>query len=138
MGLRVYPGGREAFILQWRDETGRSRRATLGQASGMREAAALIRAMPRLCDFVFPNRSLDGLPGEGELAWLWQTVRRQAGLQDVRLHDLRHTYASIAMRHGVHVVTLSRRRYGHDPEIRTFRQYRAWPGRALGIVTDCR
>ena len=35
--------------------------------------------------------------------WLqhdWEIIRKVAGLDDVRLHDCRHTYASIAMLHG--------------------------------------
>jgi len=31
----------------------------------------------------------------------WRRIRHQAGLDDVRLHDLRHTYASIAARGGL-------------------------------------
>lgn len=68
----------------------------------------ILQTMPKLSDYVFPNRKLDGPIGEGDLTVLWNLVRRSADLQDVRLHDLRHTYASIAMRHGVHIVTLSR------------------------------
>ena len=30
----------------------------------------------------------------------WDEVRRRAGLQDVRLHDLRHSFASIAAANG--------------------------------------
>lgn len=32
------------------------------------------------------------------LAWFWRKLRTDAGLQDVRLHDLRHNYASLAAR----------------------------------------
>lgn len=32
------------------------------------------------------------------LDWFWQTVRNQAALPDVRLHDLRHSFASFAAR----------------------------------------
>lgn len=30
--------------------------------------------------------------------WFWRNLRRKAGLEDVRLHDLRHNYASLAAR----------------------------------------
>ena len=31
---------------------------------------------------------------EGELRWFWDSIREAAGLPDVRIHDLRHSFAS--------------------------------------------
>ncbi len=31
----------------------------------------------------------------------WRKVRARAGLSDVRIHDLRHTYASVAVTNGI-------------------------------------
>ena len=55
---------------------------------------ALLDALPRLpnCPYVLPGRS--GKPVVG-LQRVWQRVRDDAGLTDVRLHDLRHSFASI-------------------------------------------
>ena len=39
---------------------------------------------------------------------LWYRVRKEAGIEDVRLHDLRHTYASHAVMNGVPVPVVSR------------------------------
>ena len=39
---------------------------------------------------------------------IWDAFRREAGLPDVRLHDLRHTYASVAMLGGETVLTVGR------------------------------
>ena len=43
----------------------------------------------------------------------WGDVRAEAGVRDVRPHDLRHTYASIALMHGETVLTIGRL-LGHD------------------------
>jgi integrase len=42
--------------------------------------------------FVFPGRNGGPLT---DVKRTWQAVRGEAGLPDVRLHDLRHTYASL-------------------------------------------
>ncbi len=36
----------------------------------------------------------------------WRRIRKRAGLEDVRIHDLRHTYASVAMKDGIDPFTL--------------------------------
>ncbi|MHA7826182.1 MAG: tyrosine-type recombinase/integrase [Roseovarius sp.] len=36
----------------------------------------------------------------------WRRIRKMAGIDDVRLHDLRHTYASVAMKGGIDPFTL--------------------------------
>ena len=38
----------------------------------------------------------------------WQRIRKAAGLEDVRLHDLRHTYASMAINNGVPLELISK------------------------------
>lgn len=38
----------------------------------------------------------------------WNKVRRLAGLEDVRIHDLRHTFASLAIKQGVDLYTVSK------------------------------
>ena len=39
---------------------------------------------------------------------LWYEVRREAGIEDVRLHDLRHRFASHAVMQGVPLPVVSR------------------------------
>ena len=57
--------------------------------------------------FVFPSPVDPDRPRSVELP-LWNRVRRQAGIEDVRLHDLRHTVASHAVMNGVPVPVVSR------------------------------
>ena len=80
------------------------RRPTAGSgrssASGGSAARAVLDALPRRTVWVLPNNRGDGPVSEWEPDRFWRHVRTKAGLGDVRLHDLRHTYASMAIRHG--------------------------------------
>ncbi|MZR29645.1 tyrosine-type recombinase/integrase [Sneathiella litorea] len=49
-------------------------------------------------DFVFPAHRGDGYY-QGTLK-VWMRIREEAGLNDVRLHDLRHSFASVAVSGG--------------------------------------
>ena len=55
-------------------------------------------------EFVFPGRA----GGRIRLFWIWKEVRRKTGLTDVRLHDLRHSYATRAVEVGVSVPVIAR------------------------------
>ncbi|MDJ0821565.1 MAG: tyrosine-type recombinase/integrase [Paracoccaceae bacterium] len=62
---------------------------------------AVLASLPRLHDapFVFP-----GAKSEAPLKDLkrpWDTIRKAAGLHDLRLHDLRHSYASVGAASGM-------------------------------------
>jgi integrase len=71
-------------------KTGRSTRP-LGAT-----AAAILRSLPRFDDsnYVFP--SADGRSHLSEIKRLWSAVRQSAKLDDLRLHDLRHSFASVS------------------------------------------
>jgi integrase len=59
--------------------------------------------------FVFPSRTRGGWH---KVDNAWRAIRRHAALPDVRLHDLRHSFASIAIANGISL-TLIGRLLGH-------------------------
>lgn len=72
------------------------REAKAAQAEAEKKAKAEGQPVPKPSPWVFPA----GRGSEGH--WigtpkLWAKVKAAAGLADVRLHDLRHTYASLAV-----------------------------------------
>ena len=69
--------------------------------------------------FVFPSPLDPARPRYPNLP-LWYRVRRDAGIEDVRLHDLRHTVASHAVMNGVPVPVVSRL-LGHSNASMTLR-----------------
>ena len=72
------------------------------------KAQAILERQPRSgSPFVFPSLSDPAKPRNAELG-LWYRARREAGIEDVRLHDLRHTMASHAVMNGVPVPVVSR------------------------------
>ena len=72
-------------------------------------ARAVIDAIPRYgpdCPFLFParppTRPIDNI------AFQWDRIRDEAGLPGLRLHDLRHSWASTAAMNGVDMVTIAK------------------------------
>ena len=63
-------------------------------------AIALLQTVPRLegCKYAFPNLKT-GLPYV-HVHTSWDTARKKAGLPDVRIHDLRHSFASFLINNG--------------------------------------
>ncbi len=105
----------EILPLQWSNidlETGRTRLLATKEADEEYrmlpdEALAVLRCLPRLegCPWVFPG--INPARHRKEVRWLWNQVRRQAGLLGLeelgnfRLHDLRHNAVSWDVSRGV-------------------------------------
>lgn len=73
--------------------------------------SAIFEALKRTDDarFVFPNRT-----GDRSMAlspW-WEAFRRRCALPDLSVHDLRHSFASVAMRERMALATI-RKLLGH-------------------------
>ncbi len=72
------------------------------------KARCILERQPRGdSPFVFPSPSDPARPRSANLG-LWYRVRKIASIEDVRLHDLRHTMASHAVMNGVPVPVVSR------------------------------
>ena len=83
-------------------------------------AEALITRQPHTASaFVFPSPRDPARPQSRNLG-LWRRTRREAGIEDVRLHDLRHTVASQAVAKGVPLPTVARM-LGHAQPTMTLR-----------------
>ena len=70
-------------------------------------ARAILARQPRTGLYVFPSPIDPSASRSPELS-LWRKVRRTAGIPDVRLHDLRHTFASHAVMSGIPLPVVSR------------------------------
>ncbi|MDE0047140.1 MAG: site-specific integrase [bacterium] len=72
------------------------------------KAREIIERQPRTeSAYVFPSPETPSRPQPQQL-YLWALVRRRAGIADVRLHDLRHNFASHAVMQGVPLPTVAR------------------------------
>src|SRR5262249_5961124 len=61
-------------------------------------ALALIAKQERRGPYVFSRPDGKAI---GTVQKVWETARRKAGFPDLRIHDLRHTVASLALQGGV-------------------------------------
>ena len=79
-------------------------------------ARRVLDGLPRTASFVFPAVGRAGPMSTETLYRLWRRVRAKTGLDGLRLHDLRHTYASVALRSGESVVVIGRLLGHRDPD----------------------
>ena len=115
----------EILKLQWSEVDGD--RLNLADAkTGPRRvwlskaAQAILARQPRAASpYVFPSPRHTDRPLSDTLR-LWRRARKEAGLDDVRLHDLRHTVASQAVARGVPLSTVARM-LGHADPVMTLR-----------------
>ena len=71
-------------------------------------ARNVFEGLERNSRWVFPAPRRDRPQGDAPLYCLWYRIREEAELCDVRLHDLRHTHASLALRQGVSIPVIAR------------------------------
>ena len=110
----------EILKLQWSEVDGDRlnlaesktgpRRVWLSKAA----QAILARQLRAASPYVFPSPRHPDRPLSDTLC-LWRRSRKEAGLDDVRLHDLRHTVASQAVARGVPLPTVARMLGHADP-----------------------
>ena len=111
----------EIVLLKWADyregklflhdsKTG-PRTVWLAQA-----ARDVLDSLPRKNRWVFSATK----PKPFHLDHFWRQIRSEAGLNDVRLHDLRHSYASVALRNGETILTIGKL-LGHGRATTTLR-----------------
>ena len=145
--LLLFTGARSSEVAGFRWDWIRGTRAVLPDSkTGPKAiqlpppARAVLNRLPRKGPFVFPNRRGDG-PMK-DLGLRWQKLRVLAGLDGVRIHDCRHTFASHAVMSGLDLYTVGRL-LGHADVASTERyahladeHVREAAGRISGIVHD--
>ncbi|MFZ9502486.1 MAG: tyrosine-type recombinase/integrase [Beijerinckiaceae bacterium] len=137
VGFLLLTGARksEAASMRWEDvrlesgawtiplsKSGKPRHVPLSQGAVrmMHDARVIIeRSQLRRSVYVFPNPKT-GKPFR-DLFHGWDAARRRAGLQDVRLHDLRHSYASALVNSGRSIYEVQKL-LGHA-DVRTTERY---------------
>ena len=103
----------EILTLQWSDyregrlflRDGKTGPRTVWLSSPARN---IVDGLPRSSRWVFPSPQRQGPLSAMVFETFWYRVREEAEIADVRLHDLRHTYASIAIMQGESVTTTAR------------------------------
>lgn len=91
LGLKWSEVDRAGFLRLERSKTGRSIRPIGSAALALLEQ---VRTFPHQASpYVFPSQQ-ERTPHLKSLSALWEAVKHEAGFDGVRLHDLRHTFAS--------------------------------------------
>ena len=77
-------------------------------------ALEVLKGLPRIGRYVIAGAKRDEPYKNLTRAWIF--ARGRVGLDDVRLHDLRHSYASLAASKGISLQTIGKLLGHHDPQ----------------------
>jgi integrase len=88
-------------LLVPKAKSGKPRRIALNSS-----AISLLTSLTRQNEYIFPS-PLTGRPSPS-LWFPWDRIRKRANLQDVRLHDLRHSFASFLVNRGLSLYIVQR------------------------------
>ncbi|MEZ9069332.1 tyrosine-type recombinase/integrase [Vibrio atlanticus] len=113
--LLIYTGCRSSEVrtLQWKEYRG-GHWHLLDSKTGAKtvylcsQVRAYLDAWQSESPYLFPTPCNTQPISTNQLGIFWRQARQLAGLEGVRLHDLRHTYASIAIQSKVNLIVLSR------------------------------
>ena len=78
-------------------------------------ARRILDGLPRTGCWMFPSPRGERHLSLNALDRFWRDVRSDAGITDVRCHDLRQTYASVALAHGETILTVDKLLGHNDP-----------------------
>ncbi len=128
--MLLFTGCRKGDILNLRwDEVAEATLALTDSKTGPRtvwldgEALAILERQRRKTNapgvYVFPQLS-NADKALSDIYVFWHELRRRIGLTDIRLHDLRHSFASQAVRRGISLPVLSKL-LGHSTLAMTMR-----------------
>ncbi|MCA1300682.1 tyrosine-type recombinase/integrase [Stappia indica] len=119
---------REILHLKWREVDFQRKDLDLPDSKTGRKvvylsdaALEVLRALPKVGTYVVLGKQPD--KPRSDLKRPWERISRHAGIEDVRLHDLRHTFASVQVQRGAslpmigallgHKSTSTTARYAH-------------------------
>ncbi|MFY7759626.1 tyrosine-type recombinase/integrase [Aquidulcibacter sp.] len=131
--LLILTGARRGEIqgLQWREVDLARRSIVLPDArskTGARRiplsdaAIEVLEGIKRNGDYVFPANRANAASGHTVgLPRAWRAIREEAGLDDLRIHDLRHSFASFAAEAGASLQLIGKA-LGHT-QMRTTERY---------------
>ncbi len=107
--------GQEIVPLHWTEcREGHLRRHVSDSRTGPRmvrllsSARRILDGLPRGPPWVFASARTKGHISSSTVGKLWTSIRAEAGLLDVHLHDLRHTYASHTVKQSTFLPVVSR------------------------------
>jgi integrase len=110
VAMLLLTGARRNEVLhaRWADIDWDSRQWLIPKAKSARPryiplSDAAIRLLSRIprnekCDYIFANPKTN--KPYNQIYYAWDTARRRAGLDDLRIHDLRHSFASFLINNG--------------------------------------
>ena len=145
VGMLLLTGARKNEVLhaRWQDfdlerriwrieqnKSGKRRHVPLSDG-----AIALLAQVPRIegCEYVFANPDT-GRPYT-QIFYAWDTARKRAGLPDLRIHDLRHSFASFLVNSGRSLYEVQKI-LGHT-QIKTTQRYAHLSQDSLVSAANC-